>query len=184
MPPFNVRGLLPPLLAQYFRYNGSLTTPPCYQSVLWTVFHRRAQISMEQVSSGEVKRQNCNLKPFPTPQSKGCSSEPHASASQLEKLRETLFSTEEEPSEPLVQNYRAAQPLNQRMVFASFIQGDCTGLGKGDGKLGDSMAGTRMPLGRKRLTREGIPRPCLDWDPPCPQGWSRAASSWVGIWSR
>ncbi|XP_043313275.1 carbonic anhydrase 14 isoform X2 [Cervus elaphus] len=88
VPPFNVRGLLPPLLAQYFRYNGSLTTPPCYQSVLWTVFHRRAQISMEQ----------------------------------LEKLRETLFSTEEEPSEPLVQNYRAAQPLNQRMVFASFIQ--------------------------------------------------------------
>lgn len=74
VPPFNVRGLLPPLLAQYFRYNGSLTTPPCYQSVLWTVFHRRAQISMEQVSSGEVKRQNCNLKPFPTPQSKGCSS--------------------------------------------------------------------------------------------------------------
>ncbi|XP_044800356.1 carbonic anhydrase 14 isoform X3 [Bubalus bubalis] len=88
VPPFNVRGLLPPLLAQYFRYNGSLTTPPCYQSVLWTVFHRRAQISMEQ----------------------------------LENLRETLFSTEEEPSEPLVQNYRAPQPLNQRMVFASFIQ--------------------------------------------------------------
>lgn len=88
IPPFNVRGLLPPLLAQYFRYNGSLTTPPCYQSVLWTVFHRRAQISTEQ----------------------------------LEKLRETLFSTEEEPSEPLVQNYRAPQPLNQRMVFASFIQ--------------------------------------------------------------
>uniref|UniRef100_A0A4W2GVE8 carbonic anhydrase n=1 Tax=Bos indicus x Bos taurus TaxID=30522 RepID=A0A4W2GVE8_BOBOX len=97
MPPFNVRGLLPPLLAQYFRYNGSLTTPPCYQSVLWTVFHRRAQISTEQ----------------------------------LEKLRETLFSTEEEPSEPLVQNYRAPQPLNQRMVFASFIQGEMLSLGVG-----------------------------------------------------
>uniref|UniRef100_A0A8C2N5Y9 carbonic anhydrase n=1 Tax=Capra hircus TaxID=9925 RepID=A0A8C2N5Y9_CAPHI len=156
VPPFNVRGLLPPLLAQYFRYNGSLTTPPCYQSVLWTVFHRRAQISTEQ----------------------------------LERLRETLFSTEEEPSEPLVQNYRAPQPLNQRMVFASFIQGDCTGPGKGEVKLGNSMAGTRMPLGRKRrLKGEGILRPCLDWDPPCPsvpspQGWHRAASSWLGIWSR
>ena len=116
--------------------------------------------------------------------------ESHASAPQLENLRETLFSTEEEPSEPLVQNYRAPQPLNQRMVFASFIQGDCTGLGKRDRKLGDSMAGTRMPLRRKRrLQGEGIPRPCLDWDPPCPkvpspQGWHRAASSWVGIWSR
>uniref|UniRef100_A0A8D1GVG6 carbonic anhydrase n=1 Tax=Sus scrofa TaxID=9823 RepID=A0A8D1GVG6_PIG len=88
VPPFNVRGLLPPLLAQFFRYNGSLTTPPCYQSVLWTVFNRRAQISMGQ----------------------------------LEKLQEALFSTEEEPSQLLVQNYRAPQPLNQRIVLASFIQ--------------------------------------------------------------
>ncbi|KAI2518918.1 carbonic anhydrase 14, partial [Homo sapiens] len=89
VPPFNLRELLPKQLGQYFRYNGSLTTPPCYQSVLWTVFYRRSQISMEQ----------------------------------LEKLQGTLFSTEEEPSKLLVQNYRALQPLNQRMVFASFIQG-------------------------------------------------------------
>ncbi|XP_047415205.1 carbonic anhydrase 14 isoform X2 [Sciurus carolinensis] len=88
VPPFNVQELLPPQLEQFFRYNGSLTTPPCYQSVLWTVFNRRAQISMGQ----------------------------------LEKLQETLFSTEEEPSEPLIQNYRAPQPLNQRTVFASFTQ--------------------------------------------------------------
>uniref|UniRef100_A0A7N9D387 Carbonic anhydrase 14 n=1 Tax=Macaca fascicularis TaxID=9541 RepID=A0A7N9D387_MACFA len=88
VPPFNLRELLPPQLEQYFRYNGSLTTPPCYQSVLWTVFYRRSQISMEQ----------------------------------LEKLQGTLFSTEEEPSKLLVQNYRAPQPLNQRMVFASFSQ--------------------------------------------------------------
>ncbi|XP_037355455.1 carbonic anhydrase 14 [Talpa occidentalis] len=88
VPTFNVRELLPTQLWQFFRYNGSLTTPPCYQSVLWTVFNRRAQISMEQ----------------------------------LEKLQETLSSTEEEPSEPLVQNYRAPQPLNQRTVLASFIQ--------------------------------------------------------------
>ncbi|CAD7693104.1 unnamed protein product [Nyctereutes procyonoides] len=88
VPPFNVGELLPPQLNQFFRYNGSLTTPPCYQSVLWTVFNRRAQISMGQ----------------------------------LEELQETLFSTEEEPSKLLVRNYRAPQPLNQRTVFASFIQ--------------------------------------------------------------
>uniref|UniRef100_A0A8C3WKP1 carbonic anhydrase n=1 Tax=Catagonus wagneri TaxID=51154 RepID=A0A8C3WKP1_9CETA len=88
VPPFSVRGLFPPLPVQFFRYNGSLSTPPCYQSVLWTVFNRRAQISMGQ----------------------------------LEKLQETLFSTEEEPSQLLVQNHRAPQPLNQRMVLASFIQ--------------------------------------------------------------
>lgn len=57
VPPFNVGELLPPQLNQFFRYNGSLTTPPCYQSVLWTVFNRRAQISMGQVSGGEVRQQ-------------------------------------------------------------------------------------------------------------------------------
>ncbi|XP_077012278.1 carbonic anhydrase 14 isoform X2 [Tamandua tetradactyla] len=86
--PFSVRELLPPELGRFFRYNGSLTTPPCHQSVLWTVFSRRAQIS----------------------------------TGQLAELQETLFSTEEEPSELLVHNYRAPQPLNQRVVFASFIE--------------------------------------------------------------
>ncbi|XP_004689512.1 PREDICTED: carbonic anhydrase 14 [Condylura cristata] len=88
VPPFDVRGLLPTQLWQFFRYNGSLTTPPCYQSVLWTVFNHRAQISAEQ----------------------------------LETLQETLSSTEEQPPEPLAQNHRAPQPLNQRTIFASFIQ--------------------------------------------------------------
>lgn len=55
VPPFSVRELFPQQLGQFFRYNGSLTTPPCYQSVLWTVFHRRAQISTGQVSAGEAK---------------------------------------------------------------------------------------------------------------------------------
>ncbi|XP_072500813.1 carbonic anhydrase 14 isoform X1 [Notamacropus eugenii] len=105
VPPFDVRGLLPPELGEYYRYNGSLTTPPCYQSVLWTVFHRKAQISMGQ----------------------------------LEKLQETLFSTEKDsPSQLLVQNYRAPQPLNHRLVVASFIPegafystGEMVGLGLG-----------------------------------------------------
>ncbi|XP_016047388.1 carbonic anhydrase 14 isoform X2 [Erinaceus europaeus] len=89
VPSFNMRGLLPLQLWQFFRYNGSLTTPPCYQSVLWTVFSQRAQISRAQ----------------------------------LEKLQETLFSTEEGlSSELLAQNYRVPQQLNQRTVFASFIQ--------------------------------------------------------------
>ncbi|XP_036297775.1 carbonic anhydrase 14 [Pipistrellus kuhlii] len=87
VPPFSVKELLPEELAQYFRYNGSLTTPPCHQSVLWTVFSQKVQISKEQ----------------------------------LEKLQETLFSTEE-PSHPLGQNYRVPQPLNQRTVLASFSQ--------------------------------------------------------------
>ncbi|XP_053133558.1 carbonic anhydrase 14 isoform X2 [Hemicordylus capensis] len=47
--PFNIRNLLPEHLGHYFRYNGSLTTPPCYQSVLWTVFHQPVQISAAQI---------------------------------------------------------------------------------------------------------------------------------------
>ncbi|XP_004716636.1 carbonic anhydrase 14 isoform X3 [Echinops telfairi] len=49
VPPFNLRELLPPQMGQFFRYNGSLTTPPCYQSVLWTVFNQRVQISRDQL---------------------------------------------------------------------------------------------------------------------------------------
>ncbi|XP_023375209.1 carbonic anhydrase 14 isoform X1 [Otolemur garnettii] len=70
VPPFNVKELLPTQLGQFFRYNGSLTTPPCYQSVLWTVFSGRVQISRGQVSGGRVReRHSCNFRPFPTPQS-------------------------------------------------------------------------------------------------------------------
>lgn len=69
VPPFSVKELLPAELAQFFRYNGSLTTPPCYQSVLWTVFSQKVQISAKQVSGGGVRRQrhSCNPRLFPTP---------------------------------------------------------------------------------------------------------------------
>lgn len=49
IPAFEIRSLLPKDLGRFYRYNGSLTTPPCYQSVIWTVFHERVQISKEQV---------------------------------------------------------------------------------------------------------------------------------------
>uniref|UniRef100_UPI00398E7520 carbonic anhydrase 12 isoform X2 n=1 Tax=Pristiophorus japonicus TaxID=55135 RepID=UPI00398E7520 len=49
LPGFNINDLLPHRLDEYFRYNGSLTTPPCYSSVLWTVFRSPVQISNEQL---------------------------------------------------------------------------------------------------------------------------------------
>ncbi|KAG9341244.1 hypothetical protein JZ751_019685 [Albula glossodonta] len=45
---FNIRGLLPAHLNEYYRYDGSLTTPPCYASVLWTVFKNPVTISEKQ----------------------------------------------------------------------------------------------------------------------------------------
>ncbi|XP_063055962.1 carbonic anhydrase 14 [Engraulis encrasicolus] len=49
IPAFDVQTLLPSDLHSYYRYNGSLTTPPCYQSVLWTVFAETVKISMPQL---------------------------------------------------------------------------------------------------------------------------------------
>ncbi|XP_066491610.1 carbonic anhydrase 12 [Tiliqua scincoides] len=51
---FNVQDLLPDRLDEYYRYGGSLTTPPCYPSVLWTVFRKPVQISQEQLLALET----------------------------------------------------------------------------------------------------------------------------------
>ncbi|NWV29182.1 CAH14 anhydrase, partial [Origma solitaria] len=96
IPAFSIRDLLPTHLNRYYQYNGSLTTPPCFQSVLWTLF------------------------PQPV----------HISRAQLEQLQGSLYSTEEaEPEEPhlLVDNFRAPQELNQRLVLSSFPRGEWEG---------------------------------------------------------
>ncbi|XP_009895708.2 carbonic anhydrase 12 [Dryobates pubescens] len=54
VPAFNIRELLPHRLDEYYRYEGSLTTPPCYPSVLWTVFRHPVKISQEQLLALET----------------------------------------------------------------------------------------------------------------------------------
>jgi len=51
---FSLNSLLPSNTDDYYLYNGSLTTAPCYQSVNWTVFKEPLSISATQVIS--VKR--------------------------------------------------------------------------------------------------------------------------------
>ncbi|XP_075711263.1 carbonic anhydrase 12 [Rhinoderma darwinii] len=46
---FNVQDLVPERLDEYYRYEGSLTTPPCNPSVLWSVFRNPVFISEEQL---------------------------------------------------------------------------------------------------------------------------------------
>ncbi|XP_048337675.1 carbonic anhydrase 12 isoform X2 [Sphaerodactylus townsendi] len=48
---FNIRKLLPDRLDEYYRYEGSLTTPPCYPSVVWTVFRDPVEISQKQLQA-------------------------------------------------------------------------------------------------------------------------------------
>ncbi|XP_030048619.1 carbonic anhydrase 9 [Microcaecilia unicolor] len=50
VPGFNIGGLLPGQMDRYYRYNGSLTTPPCFQSVNWTIFNDTIKLSEQQIS--------------------------------------------------------------------------------------------------------------------------------------
>ncbi|XP_022341512.2 uncharacterized protein LOC111135592 [Crassostrea virginica] len=44
-----IKNFLPEDTTKYFRYNGSLTTPGCFESVIWTVFDQKRTISHRQM---------------------------------------------------------------------------------------------------------------------------------------
>ncbi|XP_045636509.1 carbonic anhydrase 9 [Ursus americanus] len=83
VPGLDVSALLPSDLSRYFRYEGSLTTPPCAQGVIWTVFNQTVRLSAKQLH--------------------------------------TLFGSLWGPDDSRLQlNFRGTQPLNGRMIEASF----------------------------------------------------------------
>ncbi|KFV61069.1 Carbonic anhydrase 12, partial [Dryobates pubescens] len=98
VPAFNIRELLPHRLDEYYRYEGSLTTPPCYPSVLWTVFRHPVKISQEQAS---------------------------LNTAHLLALETAMYCTESGDPEPLemVDNFRNVQEFHERLVFISFHEG-------------------------------------------------------------
>ncbi|KAM4726043.1 carbonic anhydrase 4a [Anableps anableps] len=53
LPPISLAQLIPPEqnLTSYYRYQGSLTTPGCTESVVWTVFENPIPLSMEQLKA-------------------------------------------------------------------------------------------------------------------------------------
>uniref|UniRef100_A0AAV2M8M1 Alpha-carbonic anhydrase domain-containing protein n=1 Tax=Knipowitschia caucasica TaxID=637954 RepID=A0AAV2M8M1_KNICA len=49
--PFVLKNLLPSTLGSYYRYTGSLTTPPCSKVVEWIVFSRPIYVSYKQLEA-------------------------------------------------------------------------------------------------------------------------------------
>ena len=49
--PVNLKELIPDEVARggFYRYNGSLTTPPCYETATWNVMKKPIYFSMEEV---------------------------------------------------------------------------------------------------------------------------------------
>ncbi|XP_053865216.1 carbonic anhydrase 6 [Malaclemys terrapin pileata] len=79
----DVQAMLPENLSDFYRYQGSLTTPPCSESVIWTVFDSPIILSHTQIKL----------------------------------LENTLLDWQ---NNTLRNDYRHAQPLNDRVVESSF----------------------------------------------------------------
>ncbi|XP_067128881.1 carbonic anhydrase 12-like [Centruroides vittatus] len=52
---FNIANFIPEETFPYFRYKGSLTTPPCYESVTWTLLMKKQKISKSQKIEEEIE---------------------------------------------------------------------------------------------------------------------------------
>ncbi|KAK2525368.1 carbonic anhydrase 4 [Columba livia] len=52
MEPLPLSSLIPPKedLGRYYRYEGSLTTPDCYEGVIWTIFEKPIELSLSQIT--------------------------------------------------------------------------------------------------------------------------------------
>jgi carbonic anhydrase len=55
LPTFPVTDLFPYYISSFYRYCGSLTTPPCTESVIWTIFPDIVYISQYQVNIEKTK---------------------------------------------------------------------------------------------------------------------------------
>ena len=60
--PFNLINMLPENHHSFYTYNGSLTTPPCYEVVTWIVLSEPVYMSQEKVSGAKIEKFFFSLK--------------------------------------------------------------------------------------------------------------------------
>lgn len=114
--PFPLMSLLPKHnMTQYYRYYGSLTTPPCAQAVVWTLYEVPIYISWSQVSNSPEKTafERC---PWGMQINQMFIFSP-----QLAQFTSQIFSTEEDAEQvtPLQNNFRHIHPTFSRIVSVS-----------------------------------------------------------------
>ncbi|KAK6192136.1 hypothetical protein SNE40_003667 [Patella caerulea] len=107
----DLRKLLPKDSSKFYRYEGSLTTPPCFESVIWTVFATPQKISATQLA---VLR-SLFLEAHGDAAMKPTGSHGHAVNVQSPPGSSTANSVKY-----LVDNFRPFQSLNGRVVRKSF----------------------------------------------------------------
>ncbi|XP_078689105.1 carbonic anhydrase-related protein-like isoform X1 [Branchiostoma floridae x Branchiostoma belcheri] len=89
---FNPTVFLPdPALREYWTYEGSLTSPPCYENVQWIIF--RYPLTISHVQMEEFRRLRCHAKGQPPPPGE---------------------------EGMLCDNFRPTQPIKSRIIRASF----------------------------------------------------------------
>ncbi|KAJ7405539.1 Receptor-type tyrosine-protein phosphatase gamma [Willisornis vidua] len=113
--PFVLRELLPTSLGSYYRYTGSLTTPPCSEIVEWIIFRRPVPISYHQPPGFHHIVFLINVLSLPC----------HDGCHQLEAFY-SIFTTEQQDHvksvEYLRNNFRPQQSLNNRKVSKSAVK--------------------------------------------------------------
>lgn len=96
---FKTASLLPDETTRYWTYHGSLTTPPCYESVQFIIYEKPIQVSEQQLEAFRSLN-TC----------KRSGGEPCPTANHKDKDRCCR----------MVDNYRPTMPLNDRKIRASF----------------------------------------------------------------
>eukprot|EP00457_Paulinella_chromatophora_P010072 gb/GEZN01010160.1/.p1 GENE.gb/GEZN01010160.1/~~gb/GEZN01010160.1/.p1 ORF type:complete len:392 (+),score=54.81 gb/GEZN01010160.1/:52-1176(+) len=100
--PLNVRDVMPDdFPARYYSYQGSLTTPPCFESVTWVLAATKGKISMPQLQA--FRALSLNGKPVG----------PNYRPLQLQKYRTVFksFNDDDDESDVSIQSDVAAKPM-------------------------------------------------------------------------